>query len=470
MYLERFWTDNLMLGENVSGNCCQEDGAVRRWSLLTEAAPSKNTLLLKLIAVCLGGGKYLSSVLDEVHGCIADASRVALFGVSLRRERPQYVSRKTRGMRPGMSPIQLEFSPDGEVRVSAAGLRARCGATNVRRPFSDLDAPGEKFVYGYASHRGRRRHAAPDPEFTPRSRSTRFETFFEQAPELSPVDEWLYRQYRNASRYNSKQAEEIFNVALAAVTGWFPELSFSHWDDEKICFRRRGVTCSLSDLDSHQVRRIEFLVDFVRQAADSRTVKSGFCLTNGMLLLDNVETLFAGCKPANAIRVLTDLFPNMQYIVSCHDQGLVRRIRRLSGATVPASSSVPTIPPFVATKTSRTKSKLIRQHKNAFLSARFQRRPRAPKNCVVLVDVDSSIPNLALMKLSRHYRDAGKEVIVTRDSSPFRDSRHVFASCVCGVPVQQRVLHWRSLPRRGRCSPRPLSQCREPWIKPAGRR
>ena len=441
MYLEQFWTDNLLLGESACGDCCTHSGSVHRWTVLSEADPSRNRLLLKLLALCLGGAKYLPSVVEEIRGYVGDVNRGALFGISLRPDIPRHRDRRAKGIRTGMRPTQLELSPEGETRVSGTGLRERFGATKARRPFSDLDTPMGKFAYGYAPCRGHRRGPGPEPDLAPRARSSRFETLFEEVPELTPVDQWLYRQYLNASRYSSKQAEYVCNVALSAITGWFPELSVSHWAEERVYFKRRAVTCSLSDLDSSYVRTIEFLVDFVRQAADSQTVKPGFELLNGILLVDDMGTLMTGCRPANAMRVLTTLFPNMQYLVSCHDRGLARRIGRVADATLPTSASASSLSQLVAIKSSRAKAKRIRQQKNTFLKTRFEAASRASsKDSVVLVDVDSSIPNLALMKLSQYHKSAGREVILTRDSSPFRDSQCVLASCVFNRSSTERKI------------------------------
>jgi len=70
------------------------------------------------------------------------------------------------------------------------------------------------------------------------------------------------------------------------------------------------------------------------------------------------------------------------------------------------------------------------QQRNRFLRDRFRPARPASPDTVVLVDVDSAIPNLALMKLSRHFKNEARDVILTRDSRPHRRSRFVYASCV----------------------------------------
>ena len=47
-----------------------------------------------------------------------------------------------------------------------------------------------------------------------------------------------------------------------------------------------------------------------------------------------------------------------------------------------------------------------------------------------MIDVDSRIPNLALMKISRFYKEQGRNVILTRYSADHKKSKSVFVSCI----------------------------------------
>ena len=48
----------------------------------------------------------------------------------------------------------------------------------------------------------------------------------------------------------------------------------------------------------------------------------------------------------------------------------------------------------------------------------------------MLLDVDSRLPNVALMKLSRYYKELGRQVILARHDAFLAGADAVYASCV----------------------------------------
>ncbi len=59
-----------------------------------------------------------------------------------------------------------------------------------------------------------------------------------------------------------------------------------------------------------------------------------------------------------------------------------------------------------------------------------QRRIRALQGSILLVDVDGRLPNLALMKVSRYFKDQGRCVILARGQASVRGVEAVYASAV----------------------------------------
>ena len=63
------------------------------------------------------------------------------------------------------------------------------------------------------------------------------------------------------------------------------------------------------------------------------------------------------------------------------------------------------------------------------------RRPiERKKEDVLLIDVDSRMPNLALMKLSRYFKLRGRRVKLARGVNPFLAAQEIYASCVFSLP------------------------------------
>jgi hypothetical protein len=65
---------------------------------------------------------------------------------------------------------------------------------------------------------------------------------------------------------------------------------------------------------------------------------------------------------------------------------------------------------------------------------------RLPRGAVLLVDVHSRLPNLALMKLSRHFKAQGRVVDLRRGVKSLPPVRTVLASCVFRTPASARRL------------------------------
>jgi hypothetical protein len=53
----------------------------------------------------------------------------------------------------------------------------------------------------------------------------------------------------------------------------------------------------------------------------------------------------------------------------------------------------------------------------------------------LLIDVDSTLPNLALMKLSRYFKNQNRKVTLARRKADFEKVNEVFASCVFAFPT-----------------------------------
>ena len=84
MYLKRFWIKNIQDKETYSINFIGSNDKIQRWSMFQGDDPSENLLVLKLISVCLGGGKkYFTSLGQQVVKNLISEYTSIFWGIDL---------------------------------------------------------------------------------------------------------------------------------------------------------------------------------------------------------------------------------------------------------------------------------------------------------------------------------------------------------------------------------------------------
>jgi hypothetical protein len=112
--------------------------------------------------------------------------------------------------------------------------------------------------------------------------------------------------------------------------------------------------------------------------------------------------------------VLARLFPNLQFFVRLPRRDRGRFPRELLSQSLPVEVALP---------------------------APLAPAPMVlPTRSVLLIDVDGRLPNLALLKLSGHFKRQGRPVLLRRGVDTADHADTVFASCVFGTPYSARRL------------------------------
>jgi len=409
MYLKQFWITDNQNKKIYSNTFIDDKKRIKKWNNIQENDPVAS-LIIKLVCICLGGGNdHLSSLPQEIVKHLLIDNEPISWGIEFYDDRFNTVSVK----------FQTKIDAGTRQIIQQNSKRYSKGFNDLKRPFGC-------FAYGYNPIKHARINVKPDNDFIPRRRSSRFETIFNTNYLLTPVDEWIYRQYKNASLFNSKKAEHLYNTSLSLITEIYPDISFFHSDEEqKIFFIRSANVYSYLELPVDDVILIHFLIDFIRQMADSKIGITDFNHTAGVLIIRQLEKAF---RSPSHVKIFSEFFPNMQFIFNCDKSHTDSYAKEFHGASLPMEMLKNRVKQWISTNSAR--KKLIGQHRNSFLRSRFSHCQPASEDTVVLIDVDSRIPNLALMKLSRFYKNQGRKVILARDSSDHCNSRYVFASCI----------------------------------------
>jgi hypothetical protein len=440
MYVEEFWVKDYLDDIVFHVDLCNRHRKIRKWSLFKDDSGKhmdrERELFFKFLAVCLGASHYIPQLKKEISKVYGRKNDIYKFGVILRsevykgRKEDYFCKAKQEYIIPQSGIIEL---------ISKERFRWK-GYYNSFTGFRDLKKPFGDFAYGFHANSSGYPYQKADPDFTPQIRSSRFGTFFDEQFPLTNATAWLYKQYR-ASLSNSLKAASLYNTALTGFSRLLPGVKLYCCEKDNIVFIKKNSRSTsnkppriilLSGLPQKRINLVDFLIDFIRHMVDSPLYPNDFNLCQGVLFIDHFEKLFSIRETREAMRGLEELFPNIQFIIGCSTKGVVDRIVSFKSRLLPVVASVNRVKQFVMAKS--TTDRKTWDYRNKFFKSRFCKNAPASKEDVVLIDVDSWIPNLSLMKLSRYYKNEGRNVILTRESRIQRDSKLVFASCIFNNP------------------------------------
>ena len=357
--------------------------------------------LLKLITLALGGEKYLNTLPLPLE-IISDRRWPLRVVHVLARHYPlDYQHRGVSLMGSG-----VDLGAGGRV----AGLR-----TKDLYSISDF-VPARKLnitarlsaylllAYGPGYRPGPR---GEDFQFTdPLFRRTCFHSLLmHRAPLTNPVD-FLDRLRYKAIRCGRKPSQNILH-ALCEEVMLKLEINTDSWPD---------VSVEASDawhaLHSRHQQALLPILDMTRHIMDAFPTSTMPLEMPGVVLMDQPENFCApGCFK-DYLTLLDTLFPRLQFIVST------------------GMADAESLPQDLLEK----RLPLPKEEK----SPRNHGPVRLSKKTVLLIDVDGRLPNLALMKLSTHYKKKGYAVQLEKRDCFLKVPDRVLASAVFHTPPSVR--------------------------------
>jgi hypothetical protein len=238
-----------------------------------------------------------------------------------------------------------------------------------------------------------------DFEFrNPHFRVTRFYSLFDHGAPLSDPVAFLRRlSYRalTAARFPAQWT-------LQRISG----LIGDHLDVDTSVWRDKGndFVSTWSGLRPWQQRSLGLILDAVRHAIDASPYVGKPLEIPGLMLLDRPDRLCPERIFPSFIRLLDELFPAMQFVVTL---------------SLRAQEAFP-----------RQASKNYLKLPEAALQTPEKQVLPVPRETILLLQLDGRLPNLALMKLSRHFKEKGNKVCLVRGGAFIRGVESVYASCL----------------------------------------
>ena len=206
---------------------------------------------------------------------------------------------------------------------------------------------------------------------------------------------------------HSREKEKLQLLALSlAGTRCLPHIS------EYLHVEAAGWTQKTCDMRSEwmgltqwQRRMLIPILDACRHLLDAFPKSFDPLKTPGLILLDRPSRFCTAKRFPDWVKLMDELLPQMQFVVALTDQAAFQFPHKLH-------------------------KKRLKIHKNEMPRPSKRKSDRIGAGTILLIDVDGRLPNFALMKLSRYYKEQGRKVILGYKDCCFKGPEAVYASVV----------------------------------------
>ncbi|MBT3255666.1 MAG: hypothetical protein HN366_04290, partial [Deltaproteobacteria bacterium] len=246
-----------------------------------------------------------------------------------------------------------------------------------------------------------------DFEFTdPLFRRTRFHSLLTQdAPLTHPVD-FINRLRYKGIRWGRIPSRNVLRALCAQLSKQL-DIPTDSWPDVDA-----DMVDAWNTLPPWQQRAVLPILDMARQMMDAFPRSATPLEMPGVVLMDQPETFCPSERFKDYLTLLDKLFPRLQFILSAGAGAMERFPPTFRQQRLPIPyNGIP-----------QTKSRPV----------------RLPRDTILLIDVDGRLPNLALMKLSAHYRSNGQTVWLGKNDCFLEGPDRVYASTLFYSPRSER--------------------------------
>ena len=374
--------------------------SIPKWTILGSRQPDRE--LVRLATVVCGGAPFVSRLSEEMPPLCRDHARPLRLEYVLARHPPH-------------------DAPSKNMPIVGNGLRigprtgvARLGRREWRHISSELPARqptlangnSAYFLLGYGPRLVPKTREDFDFE-DPFHRTSRFHSLLDPGVGITNPVAFLTRLHHKAVRISRfpavqtmRRTTELFAQRLQIDTSpwWNKDCRFEHeWQRLRAWQRRAALP----------------LIDAIRHAVDASPRMGHPLAAPGVVILDRPDLLCPVHRFVEYMRIFDALLPAMQFIVTLAPRNRRRFPQDLRRTRLPLPVAVQP-----AEKQSRT--------------------PSPPRGSILLVDVDGRLPNVALMKLSAHFKLRGRRVHLVRKEAFVNQPHEVWASCVFHAATSRR--------------------------------
>ena len=357
--------------------------------------------LLRLITIGLGGDRYVNAV-GVPATIVKDRERPLTSMYLLARHKPQDVVPSAASL--FGSGVRLDVAGCvSPLRTEDLGLLP----SNVLRQKLNIGKRVSAYFFLAYGTDYRSGLVGEDFDFTdPLYRRKRFHSILAPGAPLTHPADFIERLRYKGVRRGRRRSKDVLHAFCTQLSQRF-HINTESWKNVEVPARD-----AWGMLSPWQQRAALPVVDMARHMMDAFPSSGAPLEMPGVILMDRPATFCPPGRFKDYLILLDALFPNVQFIISA-SKASVRRL--------PESFWKKRLPlPDREEPTPKNASR------------------RLARDTVLLIDVDGRLPNLALMKLSTHYRRKGRKVWLGKRDCFMEKPDRVYASTTFYSPQSEK--------------------------------
>jgi hypothetical protein len=390
MYFLEIFYDNAKYNGTGKFSVDINKGFIPKWTLLQSG--KKSAELLRLIALALTGNFFLN--------------KLSGYGVKMFEGSAPYVHLETliaRHRETEGRAIKFEFVGSG-LRIYRNGNIKNLSKTDIQHlslvfqksKISSASNLGTHFLAAYGSKLISHKDTDDFDFNNIYMRLNRLKSLFDsKMPVTNPVE--FFSSIQTSINYKKLGPSYTMKRLTDLENKWL-NLDAQHRKHKKYSMDKQFET-----FPPWKKRMLMPLIDICRHMLDAFPRVPRPLNMPGVLLLCDPNVYCESKHFVDWLHLFDELFPNLQVILSLPEQ---------------LQKSFPD---------NLSKKRLKLPDYNLKAEKKF---PNIPSRFVLLVHIDGRLPNLALMKLSRHFKNQGQKVILSRKNEYPKNPEAVFASCI----------------------------------------
>jgi hypothetical protein len=380
----------------------KDSRTIAKWTHLGNDEMSEE--LLRLITIGLGGERYVNAV-GVPATIVKDRERPLTSMYLLARHKPQDVV-----------PSAASLFGSG-VRLDAAGCVSPLRTEDLGLLPSDvlrqkLNIGKRVSAYFFLAYGTDYRSGPEGVEFDftdPLYRRKRFHSILKPGAPLTHPADFIERLRYKGFRCGRTRSKDVLH-ALCARLSQHLHINTDSWKNGEVPARD-----AWGMLNPWQQRAALPILDMARHMMDAFPRSGAPLEMPGVILMDRPETFCPTGRFKDYLTLLDTLFPKAQFIISAGKVAVRRLPESFWKKRLPLPDREKPIP------------------RNA--------PKRLARDTVLLIDVDGRLPNLALMKLSTHYRSKGYKVWLGKKECLLKGPDRVYASTTFYSPQSEKRNH-----------------------------